>query len=87
MQQIAMDFRQPQFDARSCFLATEEDYDTIKALLQLSSFTNIINADDVFADPLVTINLYHSEFDRLVPANNTRDFHDTLDGSVTVNLR
>ena len=70
----------------SGFLQAEPRFDDLKALLQLSSYTNIVNADTVFSDELVSINLYHSEFDRLVPVNNTQDFFDTLQGNVQVTL-
>jgi hypothetical protein len=64
------------------FLTHDPIYDDLKALLQLSTYTNIINTDVAFNDGLVSVNLYHSEFDRLVPVNNTLDFFDSLQGNV-----
>ncbi len=40
----------------------------------------------MFNDESVSINLYHSEFDRLVPINNTMDFASILSGNVQMTL-
>ncbi len=68
------------------FLANETQYDKLKMMLQLSSYTNIVNTSDVFDDALVSLNLYHSAFDRLVPFDNTLDFAGILEGNVQVTL-
>ena len=67
----------------SGFLDTNSDYDNLRSLLQLNSFTNITNAEAVFNDPGTTLHLYHSEHDRLVPAANTDAFLEVLNGNVT----
>ena len=67
----------------SGFLDTNSDYDNLRSLLQLNSFTNITNAEAVFNDPGTTLHLYHSEYDRLVPAANTDAFLEVLNGNVT----
>ena len=66
----------------SGFLEGNSDYDNLRSLLQLNSFTNISNSEAVFNDPNTTLHLYHSEFDRLVPAANTEDFLKVLNGNV-----
>lgn len=59
------------------FLANETAYDTIKALLQLNSFTSISNPE-VFATSTSTMHLYHSRYDRLVPVENTDELASLL---------
>ena len=53
-------------------------YDTLKTMLQLNSFTNIIDPVDTVATEDSRIHLYHSPFDRLVPQRNTRDLTNLL---------
>ena len=48
----------------------------------MSSFQNIVNPEEVFNDEDVTLHLYHSTYDRLVPVDNTKEFLSTLDGNV-----
>ena len=64
------------------FLDNDATYDKLKAILQMSSFQNIVNLEEVFNDEDVTLHLYHSSYDRLVPVDNTKDFLSTLDGNV-----
>ena len=45
-------------------------YDTLKTMLQLNSFTNIIDPAETIASRDSRIHLYHSPFDRLVPQRN-----------------
>ena len=56
----------------------EPRFDALKTLLQLSTFTNLVEPSKAFAIPDTRIRLYHSPFDRLVPAQNTRDLLDLL---------
>ena len=53
-------------------------YDTLKTMLQLNSFTNIIDPAETIASRDSRIHLYHSPFDRLVPQRNTGDLGDLL---------
>ena len=53
-------------------------YDALKTMLQLNSFTNIIDPAETVAAEDSRIHLYHSPFDRLVPQRNTRDLVDLL---------
>ena len=71
----------------SGMLGGDSRYDALKAMLALNSFTNIVNLASAI-DSDTRINLYHSQYDRLVPYENTRklnalltpdfavDFHD-----------
>ena len=61
------------------FLGDNTDFDNLRALLQLNSFTNISNPATVFAGTVA--NLYHSPYDRLVPVDNTVTLVDTLGGN------
>ena len=56
----------------------EPRFDALKTLLQLSTFTNLVEPSKAFAIPDTRIRLYHSPFDRLVPARNTQDLFDLL---------
>ncbi len=67
------------------FLNEDESLDGIKALLQLNSFTNVANGEDIFSDDQIVIDLYHSVFDRLVPVNNTREMAQQLSGLAVTN--
>ena len=55
----------------------------MKSLLQLNSFTDINNLEDI-VNANVKIHLYHSEFDRLVPAANTAELVSILEAAMTV---
>ncbi|MFT7218495.1 MAG: putative esterase [Candidatus Azotimanducaceae bacterium] len=68
----------------SGFLATDATYDRIKALLQLNSFSNIDFAALSLQDPTPLIHLYHSDFDRLVPKQNTEELATALSTHLTV---
>ncbi len=59
-------------------------YDTLKTMLQLNSFTNIINPAETIVAQDSRIHLYHSPFDRLVPQRNTRDLFDLLSSGFDV---
>lgn len=61
------------------FLDDNTDFDNLRALLQLNSFTNISNPAAVFASTVA--NLYHSPYDRLVPVDNTLTLANTLGGN------
>jgi len=67
----------------SGFLANEAEYDTIKSLLQLNSFTTISNADILSASNAI-VHLYHSNYDRLVPSVNTTELLAVLETHVNV---
>ena len=67
----------------SGFLSNDAKYDTLKALLQLNSFTGINNID-VLSGSNTEINLYHSNYDRLVPVANTNELFALLDAGFTV---
>ncbi|GAB1269156.1 hypothetical protein NBRC116493_24090 [Aurantivibrio infirmus] len=66
----------------SGFMANDSEYNQLKALLQLSSFTNISNSDVAFADPTLDVYFYHSDFDRLVAQANTSELTNELLGNV-----
>jgi pimeloyl-ACP methyl ester carboxylesterase len=68
------------------FLANEPAYDKLKAQLQLSSFTNIASAPESFGGSETLLHLYHSEFDRLVPIENTEELAAVLSDHVSVNF-
>lgn len=59
-------------------LDSDARYDTLKTMLQLNSFTNIIDPAETVSAEDSRIHLYHSPFDRLVPQRNTRDLMDVL---------
>ena len=67
----------------SGFLDNEIEYDSMKSLLQLNSFTDINNLEEI-VNANVKIHLYHSEFDRLVPAANTAELVSILEAAMTV---
>ena len=54
------------------FLSADPQYDRLKMLLQLNSFTGLTNPE-VFSEAGTLIHLYHSEYDRLVPIESTQD--------------
>ena len=55
--------------------------DRLKAMLQLNSFTNLTNAQMIYASGLPTLNLYHAPLDRLVPFQNQLDWQAVLTGA------
>lgn len=59
-------------------LDAEPRYDALKILLQRSTFTNLVEPAKAIADPATSLHLYHSPFDFLVPAQNTRDLVELL---------
>ena len=59
-------------------LDNEPRYDALKILLQLSTFTNLVDPAKAMAAHDTRIHLYHSPFDRLVPAQNTRELLELL---------
>ena len=65
-------------DFVSGMLDAEPRYDALKTLLQLSTFTNLVEPDKAMTSRDTSIHLYHSPFDRLVPAQNTRDLVELL---------
>jgi len=65
-------------------LETDSRFDAAKALLQLNSFTNLVDLAGALPDSDTRIHLYHSEFDRLVPERNTRELASLLEGGFNV---
>lgn len=53
-------------------------YDALKTMLQLNTFTNIVEPADALAADDTRLHFFHSPFDRLVPEQNTRDIADLL---------
>lgn len=70
----------------TAFLANDPELDNFKAMLQLSSFTQIVSAGDNFSGSNALIHLYHSQFDRLVPFANTSELAAILEPAVTVDF-
>ncbi|MGH1472107.1 MAG: lipase family protein [Cellvibrionaceae bacterium] len=66
----------------SGFIANNSEYNQLKALLQLNSFTNITNPEVAFTDPTLDVYFYHSDYDRLVAQANTDELTDDLTGYV-----
>ncbi len=60
------------------FIGNAERVDRLKALLQLSSFSDIVNFSELALPGTPEIHLYHSDFDRLVPSANTNELADRL---------
>lgn len=54
------------------FLAGDAQYERLEAILALNSFTNLVAPATAIRHG-TQINLYHSEYDRLVPQANTRE--------------
>ena len=65
-------------DFVSGMLDAEPRYDALKTLLQLSTFTNLVEPHKAMTARDTRFHLYHSPFDRLVPAQNTRDLVELL---------
>ena len=70
----------------TAFLANDPELDNFKAMLQLSSFTQIVSAGDNFSSSNALVHLYHSQFDRLVPFANTSELAAILEPAVTVDF-
>jgi len=70
----------------TAFLANDPALDDFKAMLQLSSFTQIASAEDNLAGSKALVHLYHSQFDRLVPFANTSELAAILETAVTVDF-
>lgn len=68
------------------FLSDDPDYDLLKVMLQLNSFTNLVSAEANFADSNALVHLYHSEYDRLVPHANTASLASVLQGLVNLDF-
>ncbi|MGH1438995.1 MAG: lipase family protein [Cellvibrionaceae bacterium] len=64
------------------FLANNQEYDQLKLLLQLNSYTNISNPEASFTDPNMNLMVYHSDYDRLVAPANTREFINIINGYI-----
>ena len=62
------------------FLAGDARYDALRTLLALNSFTNVAVPANAIRGG-TAINLYHSKYDRLVPAANTRELATALLGA------
>ena len=73
-------------DFVTAFLANDPELDDFKAMLQLSSFTQIVSAGDNFSGSNALVHLYHSQFDRLVPFANTSELAAILEPAVTVDF-
>ena len=59
-------------------LNNDPRYDAVKVLLQLSSFTNLVEPALAIGVSDTRIRLYHSRYDRLVPAENTKHLLERL---------
>ena len=64
-------------DFATGFLAGDAQYERLKAILALNSFTNLVAPGGAIRHG-AQINLYHSEYDRLVPQANTRELATLL---------
>ena len=67
------------------FLKMDPAYEKLKGLLEVNSFTNVKNPDTFFA-PKTKVNFYHSEFDRLVPVANAREFVEVFSDHINLNF-
>ena len=67
------------------FLEMDPAYEKLKGLLEVNSFTNVKNPDTFFA-PDTKVNFYHSEFDRLVPVANAREFVELFSQHINLNF-
>jgi pimeloyl-ACP methyl ester carboxylesterase len=70
----------------TAFLANDPELDDFKTMLQLSSFTQIVSAEDNLSGPNALVHLYHSQFDRLVPFANTSELAAVLEPATTVDF-
>ncbi|GAB1262322.1 alpha/beta hydrolase family protein [Aurantivibrio plasticivorans] len=69
-------------DFTAGFIGNLSAYNALKALLQLSSYTNITNPGVAFSDSTLDVYFYHSNYDRLVARANSDEFIDSLGGYV-----
>ena len=65
-------------------LGTDPRYDRLRIVLQLNSFTNILQPTEATSTRDTAIHLYHSTFDRLVPHQNTLDLAELLSPELDV---
>jgi pimeloyl-ACP methyl ester carboxylesterase len=65
-------------DFVSGFLSEDPAIDNLKALLALSSFTNIESVESSLGSSGTKIHLYHSRYDRLVPVENSEQLAQVL---------
>ena len=70
----------------TAFLADDPTLDSFKAMLQLSSFTQILSTEDNLDSSTARVHLYHSEFDRLVPFANTSELAAILEPTVKLDF-
>ena len=70
----------------TAFLTDDPVTDHFKAMLQLSSFTQLLSAEDNFGASTAKVHLYHSEFDRLVPFDNTLELASLLETALIVDF-
>ncbi len=66
------------------FLDNAGRLNDLRLWLQLNSFGNIVNGDTRFSAMPTTIHLYHSPYDRLVPAINTLELAEALGPVINV---
>ena len=74
-------------DFVSGFLDSDPAYDSLKLILQQSTFSNVTSAVDSYASSTASMRLYHSDYDRLVPEANTQDLLTVLAASQTLEYR
>jgi len=70
----------------AAFLSDDPELDRFKAMLQLSSFTQLLSVEENFGASIAKVHLYHSEFDRLVPYENTLELASLLETTLSVDF-
>ena len=68
------------------FLDNDPKYDNFKALLQLNSFTNLLDLTGTVQETDTHFHLFHAGEDRVLPRQNSVDMADTLSASFNVDL-
>ena len=68
------------------YLDNEAKYDTMKALLQLNSFTNLMDLTGTVQATDTRFHLFHAREDRVVPRQNSVDLANTLMSAFDVSL-
>ena len=68
------------------FLDNAPKYDTLKALLQLNSFSNLLDLTGTVVATDTIFHLFHAEEDRTVPRQNSIELEDTLEPAFNVFL-
>ena len=68
------------------YLDNEAKYDTLKALLQLNSFSNLMDLVGTVQATDTFFHIFHAEEDRTVPRQNSIELADTLSASFNVAL-